>query len=552
MRNFRIGLLLDDKYSSKYVYELAEWAKQQTNLEISHLIIISPHKQAFPRNLYDFINFSTLKKKVADSIFSFIISIESIFLRFSKLHRHHFDKFDLGMMIASQITIRPTLENNAASYQFSEFDVRRVSSLELDLIIRYGSGRLEGDILHAARLGVISYNNGSDRWHGQDQACFWECYDKAPKTGFSIQTLADGHSRSKILLSGFFPTYFFFSLNQANMYRKSSPHFHDLLKRIAAHGEFPQANPIYQSSASPFRTPNVRESIIYLFKVIYRLSKKIAYRCSTYQKKWGLTFIQSNWKGVNSCLRSEAIAPNGHFWADPFIHAHNGITYCFVEDYVYKTRLGHIAVLEVSNGAVVHLGDCIKQPFHLSFPFLFQYKGVLYMCPEASASRQIRLYRCVEFPLQWEPSTIIMDDVSAADTMLFEHAGLWWMLTSIDKSGSNDYTSELYLFYADSPLAKDWSAHPGNPICIDSEGGRNAGLIMEDGKIFRLAQRQGYDQYGEGLLMFEITELTKLTYSQCLVSQINPSLTKGQIGTHHLSTTGAVTVFDHVSRAFSP
>ncbi len=555
MSNFRIGLLLDDIYSSKYVYELIKWAKQQTKLEISHIIINSNQECTYSGDLFNLIKSSTLDKKASDIIFSFIISLERVFLRFSKLDRHHFDKFDLSTIVNNKITIQSTFSHHAAAYRFSEFDVRRVSALELDLIIRYGSGQLEGDILRAARLGVISYNTGSDQLHREDQACFWECYDKTPKTGFAIQTLTDElskNSRSEILLSGFFPTCFFFSLNQANMYRKSSPHFHDLLRRIAESGEFPQANRIFKNSALPSRTPSVRESIIYLFKVIYRLSKKIAYRYIGFQKKWGLSFIQSNWQGVNSCLRNEAIAPKGHFWADPFVYAHNGKTYCFVEDYVYKTRLGHIAVLEVSNDAVVHLGDCIKESFHLSFPFLFQYKNELYMCPEASASRQIRLYRCVEFPLQWEQSTIIMDDVAAADSMLFEHAGLWWMLTSIDKSGSNDYTSELYLFYAESPLAKDWTAHPGNPICIDSEGGRNAGLIMEEGKIFRLAQRQGYDQYGEGLLMFEVTELTKLVYSQRLLSRINPSLSKGQIGIHHLSTTGAVTVFDHVSRAFSP
>jgi hypothetical protein len=77
-------------------------------------------------------------------------------------------------------------------------------------------------------------------------------------------------------------------------------------------------------------------------------------------------------------------------------------------------------------------------------------------------------------------------------------------------------------------------------------------LIIEDGKIFRLAQRQGFDQYGEGLLMFEITELTVVAYSEHLFSRNDPSVREGKIGTHHLSTTGAVTVFDHLSRVFSP
>jgi len=35
----RIALLVDSKIDSKYVYELAEWAQTQNDLEITHLLI---------------------------------------------------------------------------------------------------------------------------------------------------------------------------------------------------------------------------------------------------------------------------------------------------------------------------------------------------------------------------------------------------------------------------------------------------------------------------------------------------------------------------------
>ena len=551
MRKLRIGLLVDDVSSSKYVYELATWAQQQNILEISHLIISSPKKRGGLERLEELLDITVLHRRIAASLFNLIVSIERQLLKFSKLHRTHFERFDLGEVISRKITIQPHLASDDGSYSFSELDVKRVSALELDLIVRHGHCQMAGAILRAARLGTIAYSSVTDPTHGNDTSCFWECYTKASKTGFAIKTLNDGVRSGKTLLSGFFATNFCFSLNQAGMYRKSSPHFHDLLKRIAANGKLPNSSPEVRCNAIPSRAPNVGESITYLFKLFYRLSKKIVYRSVNFQKKWGLSFIESSWRGLHSHHRYQAIAPQGHFWADPFVYSHDGKTYCFIEDYVYKTGLGHIAVLEVSKDSAIHLGDCIKEPFHLSFPFLFQHEGSLYMCPEASASRKIQLYRCVDFPLQWEPSTTIMEDVSAADSMLFEHAGIWWMLTSIDKSGSDDYTSELYLFYADSPHSKNWTSHPVNPIYIDSDGGRNAGLIVEDGKIFRLAQRQGFDQYGKGLMMFEVTHLTKTKYAERQLPRISPPLSNGQIGTHHLSTTGTVTVFDHVSRTFA-
>jgi hypothetical protein len=551
MKKLRIGLLVDDVSSSKYLYELALWARHQPTLEISHLIIGSPKKKDFVVSAKELLAINFLNKRISAGVFNLVVLIESAFLKFSKLHRNHFKRFDLGEVISQQVTIRPRQSDDDESYGFSELDVKRVGALELDLIVRHGHGQISGAILRAARLGTIAYSNATDPDTGRDLSCFWECYEKASKTGFSIETLTDGVQSGRTLLSGFFPTYFCFSLNQAGKYRKSTPHFQDLLKRIAASDEIPSSSRNFQRVSSTHRMPTAVESFIYLLKIAYRSSKKVVYRCINFQKKWGLSFVESSWRDLHSSRSYQAIAPRGHFWADPFVYENDGKTYCFIEDYVYKTGLGHIAVLEVSKDSVVHLGDCIKEPFHLSFPFLFQYEGSLYMCPEASASRKIQLYRCVDFPLRWEPSTTIMDEVSAADSMLFEHAGMWWMLTSIDRSGSDDYTSELYLFYAETPHSKNWLSHPGNPIYIDSEGGRNAGLILEDGNIYRLAQRQGFDQYGKGLMIFEVKVLTKSAYVEHQLPRISPPLRNGQIGTHHLSTTGAVTVFDHVSRAFA-
>jgi hypothetical protein len=552
MKTLKIGLLLENESSNSYIHELADWAHQQDGLEISNLIINKPLGRPSSIGVGGFTDVRWLYQRISRFFFRLIISIEGLFQNFSKLHRQNFCAAGSESAIAGQITIHPVLENGSNTYQFSELDVRRVSALKLDLLIWFGSGRIHGPILHAARIGVIAFGDGYDRLRYGDHACFWECYKRKPKTGFSIVALSDASVGGDVLLSGYFPTKFCFSMNKAHVYRKLSPHVHNFLQRIALTGELPPAERKIHAFSAPARAPELHESLIYFSKLLFRLTKKVVYRYTRFEKKWGLSFYQSNWQELNLHLRNDAVAPKGHFWADPFIHSKDGKTYCFVEDYVYKTGLGHISVLDVSDESVAHIGDCIKESFHLSFPFLFRYENVLYMCPEASASHQIRIYRCTDFPLRWELSSIIMDGVSAADSMLFEHAGLWWLLTNIDKSGSNDYTSELYLFSANSPLTTEWKPHPKNPILIDSEGGRNAGFLKEDGKLFRMAQRHGYDQYGEGLLMFEITELTETAYSERIFSRMNPSIEKRQIATHHLSTTGAVTVVDHLSREFFP
>jgi hypothetical protein len=136
--------------------------------------------------------------------------------------------------------------------------------------------------------------------------------------------------------------------------------------------------------------------------------------------------------------------------------------------------------------------------------------------------------------------------------MFFEHGGKWWMLTNIDRSGLNDHCFELCLFHASSPFDEDWIPHPQNPLRIDPDGGRNAGLILEDNRIFRAAQRQGFDQYGQGLALYEIVELNDEVYVERRVAEIDCSYRSGLLGSHHVSTTGKITVFDHVGRAFFP
>jgi hypothetical protein len=136
--------------------------------------------------------------------------------------------------------------------------------------------------------------------------------------------------------------------------------------------------------------------------------------------------------------------------------------------------------------------------------------------------------------------------------MFFEHDGKWWMLTNLDRSGLDDHCSELCLFHASSPFDPNWIPHPQNPLRIDADGGRNAGLILEDNRIFRGAQRQGFDQYGKGLMVYEIVELNERVYVERLVSELDCNFRNGLLGSHHMSTTGKITVVDHLDRCFFP
>jgi hypothetical protein len=544
MSKLKIGLLLDSERIDAYVLDLLDWASQHDKLEVSAAIICRPAAATGGR-------VHRLAELLAAFFFRLVITLERPILRLVKVHRHHLAAFTLPAAAPAIRLTRLSVPGDAAQAGVAPADIDRIAALRLDLLVALGSAA-PPQLPNAARLGTITLDYRGKRASAEAPPGFWESYYKATKTRFEIALLAPGGGCRRVIVSGSFPTKYLFLLNQANLYRNALAQLKGVLETIAATRCLPPHERSRPYSGPYFGRPGLQHSLTYLLKMSGRLAAKAFFRVLNIREKWGISCIYSNWKNAALWNSTRISAPRGHFWADPFLCSHNGKTYCFVEDYVYKTRLGHISVLEITDHGALLLGDCIKEDFHLSFPFLFRYKGELYMCPESSAAMQVRQYRCKSFPLEWELHSVAMDGISAADTMFFEHGGKWWMLTNIDRSGLNDHCFELCLFHADTPLDQHWIPHPQNPLRIDPEGGRNAGLILEDGRIFRGAQRQGFDQYGQGMLLYEIVELNEQTYTEKLVAEIDCGFRSGLLGSHHVSTTGDITVFDHVGRSFFP
>jgi hypothetical protein len=542
MSKLRIGFLLDRMEVDKYVLDLLNWATHQDNLEVAALIV----RRAPPGAR------RTLADHASALGMGLVVAVERVLLRAFKAHRSHLAEWTLPAAAPALPLLTVTLDNAAGTPGVRAADVAAIAAHGLDLLVHCGPCQAGPELDGAARLGSIALDFHGKRASRTAPPGFWEACHKAHKTEFEIAHLGADGVPARVLVSGSFPTKFFFLLNQAHLYSKATGQLKSMLKTIAATRCVPALERSRPYSGPYLAQPGMLQSLGYLARLAARLAAKAFYRTFNIQQKWGISCIHSNWKNAALWNSTRISAPRGHFWADPFLCSHNGKTYCFVEDYVYKTRRGHIAVLEITDQGASLLGDCIREDCHLSFPFLFRHGGQLYMCPESSAARQIRIYRCKNFPLEWELCAVPMDGVSAADSMFFEHGGKWWMLTNIDRSGLNDHCSELCLFYASSPFDQDWTAHPQNPLRIDADGGRNAGLILEDDRMFRAAQRQGFDQYGKGLALYEIVELNETVYVERLVSQIDCGYHSGLLGSHHVSTTGKITVFDHVGRVFFP
>lgn len=295
--------------------------------------------------------------------------------------------------------------------------------------------------------------------------------------------------------------------------------------------------------------------LAYMGRTLGRLGRKALDHRRGRGYLWQLGFVQANHPATADFAAVRPVGSPGRcFHADPVLVAGDGPEdnpVLFVEEWAPGRARGHISALEVEQEPAVegqglprlalrHLGKVIETQHHLSFPFHFRWQGVHYLCPESANSGRITVWRAERFPTEWKAAAVLMDNVSAVDTMLFESAGRWWMLTNIDRTGtpliaaSRDFHSELHLFHADHPLSSEWTPHPMNPLRIDCHGGRNAGLFVADDGIFRFGQLQAFDCYGHGLAMYRITTLNTTHYAEELVRVVTPGMLKGVTGLHGL------------------
>src|SRR5436190_17090804 len=286
---------------------------------------------------------------LSDIAFRLIISLEKLYLKRSSLHSDHYRIFDLSKLVDEIFTLSPIVSKSGLVYRFSTEDIEKIRALDLDLLIRCGSGILRGDILHASRLGIISFHHGDNRINRGGPAGFWECYYEWPRTGFIIQRLTEELDAGDVLVRGSFATRYFYSLNQAHLYKKSNTHLKNLLVRIASTRELPPV----ESAPNPysntlFRAPNAIQSVVYGLKVLSRISIKVIARILMLRKRWGISLVSCKWDRSVLWRSTEVKPPRGRFWADPFLHSYDGRTFCFVEDFVYKTSRAHITALEIA------------------------------------------------------------------------------------------------------------------------------------------------------------------------------------------------------------
>jgi hypothetical protein len=225
-------------------------------------------------------------------------------------------------------------------------------------------------------------------------------------------------------------------------------------------------------------------------------------------------------------------SPRGRFLADPFLLEHDGRHILFMEDFIAARGKAVISWLEIGEtGAMGEPRPALEREYHLSYPFVFEHSGDVYMIPETAAAKRVELYRADSIPSRWTRVRVLLDDVAADDATVLEHAGRFWLFASVAPEGVSALQGELFLFFADS-LEGNWTPHPWNPVVTDVRSGRPAGRIFaQDGAWIRPAQDCSR-RYGYATILNRVDELTTATYRETAVARIGPEWLEANLATH--------------------
>lgn len=236
------------------------------------------------------------------------------------------------------------------------------------------------------------------------------------------------------------------------------------------------------------------------------------------------------------------------FYADPFAIAHGGSVTLFVEEFDYRRGKGVISALSFdASGPRGRPEPVLELDTHLSYPFVFEADGAVWMIPESHASGTIDLYRATAFPGGWVHEAVLVDHVVAGDATLLRHEGRWWMFATV-RAGGGSYSDTLHLWHAPH-FRGPWTPHPRNPVLIDVGSARAAGpIVARDGALIRPVQdcRQGY---GAALGLARILRLDVDGYEQRVETRLGPGAAWPGSRLHMLSAAGGFEFIDGSRRA---
>nr|WP_314629879.1 hypothetical protein [uncultured Noviherbaspirillum sp.] len=548
----RIGIILDDLDVPAWIDETIEAIRRTDFAQITVLIVKNDTGKLVQQGPETFIQ--ALRRAYA---------VSGKFL-----YRLYVDQDAKGhpqfLLPVKKKSLHPAVKNtsniflqytkSSGLYELSEEGTAAIRNCGLDVVLHLECDSEKENPINprnfdSVRYGVWSYYHDNDNSHRLSPSLFWQMVKKKSTCRFILQKQSNGTSPDEILYTsyGSIVSNLWLSQNRAAIYRKAPAITVRALRQIATSAErHLDYRPSPAISGQPVhQVPLNRQMLPFLGRLAKEILKNKFLR-KFMVEQWFLAYrkTQDTRSDIPSTEAFTPFYPTCELsYADPFSFRFNGRDYIFFESIDHEARKGQISYIAFDDeGCPQNPKLALSCNYHLSYPFIFEWKGEAYMIPEASASRAVKLYKANAFPNGWTFVSDLLTDVCAVDSTVLEHDGVWYMFTNISESGGSA-NDELFLFIAQSPLGP-WQPHPMNPVKSDVRSARQAGRIFrKNGKLIRPAQDCSV-RYGYAIQFCEITRLSETEYEEQVIGKIDASWMPGLTGTHTYNRTETLEVID--------
>jgi glycosyltransferase involved in cell wall biosynthesis len=473
--------------------------------------------------------------------------------RLSRLEPDAFEKTNVEELLGDVPLIQVTPTMNKFTDRLTDDDLVLIRNYQLDVALRFGFRILKGKVLEIPRYGIWSYHHDDGRVIRGGPPGFWEVMTDDPVTGSMLQVINEDLDNGRVIYRSWSPTINKFSVrkNNNNYYWKSSSFvmrkLAELYEKGSVSGDYDEHLKLSQPYCAPlFKTPTNYQMLgLWLGLLSRGLSRGVEKLFA--KETWSLAYrFRVNSADPNNSFHKFSVLhpPSGKFWADPFPVKVDDKYYVFFEEFSQSNNKAHISLIELQRGHKPKAPiKVLERPYHLSYPFVFEWEGTHYMIPETGKNNTVELYRCKSFPYEWEFDRVLLEERNPTDATLVEFEGRWWMFVNIEEPGVTVNWEELHLFHAPSPLGP-WTPNRMNPVKSDVRNSRPAGrLITHDKVLYRPAQDCS-KRYGYATVINKVTKMNPDEYSEEEISRITPGWHKEIIGTHTLNSVDDLTVID--------
>ena len=545
MKNkLRIGILLDNPNIPAWAFTMLENVKTSSSSEI---VLIVKNKLGTVKKK------SLLKRIIANRrIIAFYLFniIETTLFKVSP------DAFELKDI--RTILLIDTIEVNPIKTKYrdriNEFDLKEIEKYKIDIFIKLGFRILSGDILKIAKYGIWSFYHADNKVHRGEPTGFWEVLKNWPETGVILQILTEDIDEGILLYKSYSltdnisPT-----RNKNNYYWKALSFLPSKIEELYNLGEKMFFKGVNKINSYPqfysnrlYTSPSNKEMFMLGSKL---LLKYFAGKINSlfYFHQWILLFKLNSNSNISKSFYSfkKIIPPKDRFWADPHILLKNNKYYIFIEELMYATNKAHISLIVMDDkGNYSEPTKILEKDYHLSYPFLIEDNGVLYMIPETAQNNTIELYKCTSFPWKWELEKVLIENIYAVDSTIIYKDGKYWLFTNVRRNKGASTLDELFLFSSDELVSTNWTAHPQNPIISDVKQSRPAGnfFIYKD-NLYRPSQNCS-KMYGYAIRINQVMKLTETNYQEKVVDSIFPNWDRNLLATHTINSLDKLTVID--------